>query len=101
MVTQRVRYDIEKIKKYIPRDILPLIINKSITIQNYDEFASYMKQIGASSKVVKSFLSISETVNESELDKLYQKGKIDYDDIKKCASIEEGKPYLRFSTFDE
>lgn len=101
VVTQRVEYNIGAILKYIPKYIQEKILSKKVVIKDYKAFVDYLKSINANPKIIKQFLTCEYDLNKKELEQLYETGVVDYEDIRKCATIIEGNPYIRFAMMEE
>lgn len=101
VVTQRVEYNIDAILKYIPKYIQEKILSKKVVVKDYKAFVEYLKTINANPKIIKQFLDCEYDLNKKELEQLYETGVVDYEDIRKCATIIEGNPYIRFAMMEE
>ena len=85
-------FDIDKLCKKFSKKIVKEVIRKRIIINEVDSFMKYMKEIGASPKVLKSFFEVQKEVDKEKLDQLEAVGLIDASDIEDCYEVEVSKP---------
>ena len=85
-------YNIDKLCKKFSKKIVKEVIRKRIIINEVDSFMKYMKEIGASPKVLKSFFEVQKEVDKEKLDQLEAVGLIDASDIEDCYEVEVSKP---------
>lgn len=95
--TTKVILDAKKLRKKVSKEVANKVINKRYEIVDFDGFKSYLKECGASPSIVKSFISVTEEVNQSALDQASELGEVTLDSIKDCFSIQKGKLYYRVS----
>lgn len=93
----KVEFDAEKLEKKLGKKISHSVITKKAIIYDIDGFISYMKEIGASPKKVKSFLEIQREVDKSKIENMSEVGDIKLSDIKGCYSVKKGNPYYRLT----
>lgn len=88
-------FDIDKLKKAVGKKLAKRIIKKQYEIVDIDGLIAYLQDCGVDPKVFKSFLNVTEEVDEDELDQLDQLGKIDRDVIKDCYTVHNDEPYFK------
>ena len=79
-----VDYDIEALSEKLPKNILPLVIEKHFEINDWDAFAKFLKRKGISGQEVRPYISITKNVNKDNLSKLYDQKKLSIKDIQGC-----------------
>lgn len=90
-------FDADKLEKNLKKSISKDIIIKDYKINDIDGFIAYAKECGMNPKVLKSFLSVTKSVDVNEIDSLEQLGKISIDDLKGCYTINKSAPYFTVS----
>lgn len=91
--TSKVTFNVNKLKKALG-DVSADVINKRYEIADIRGLIAYLKECGVDPKVFKSFLTISESVNEKELDRLFDVGKITKEQVTGCYTVKLNKPYF-------
>lgn len=79
-----VDYDIEALSEKLPKNILPLVIEKHFEINDWDAFTKFLKRKGISGQEVRPYISITKNVNKDNLSKLYDQKKLSIKDIQGC-----------------
>lgn len=79
-----VDYDIEALSEKLPRNILPLVVEKHFEINDWDAFSKFLKRKGISGQEVRPYISITKNVNKDSLSKLYDQKKLSIKDIQGC-----------------
>lgn len=93
--TAKVIFDIDKLKKAVGKKLSKRIIKRQYEIVDIDGLIVYLQDCGVDPSVFKSFLNVTEEVDEDELDQLEQLGKIDRGQIKECYTVQKNEPYFR------
>lgn len=83
----------DKLEKAIG-DLSKDVIIKQYQIIDMPGLIEYLKECGVDSKVFKSFINVSKTVDTKELDRLEELGKITEEQIKGCYTIKRQNPYF-------
>lgn len=92
--SNKIIYDLEKLKKDLSKETYKGIVDKKITITNEELLFKTLKECGIPSSEVKKFLSIEEVVNEKVLEQYLQVGKVEKKVIVKDSKVEKAKePY--------
>lgn len=79
-----VDYDIEALSEKLPKNILPLVVEKHFEINDWDAFTKFLKRKGISGQEVRPYISITKNVNKDNLSKLYDQKKLSIKDIQGC-----------------
>lgn len=58
----------------------------------------YLKSCGVNPKKFKSFLNVTKTVNQKEIDQLFLTGKLSEKDVDGCYTTEKKNPYYTVTT---
>lgn len=90
----------EILKRIIGRKRAARVIEKRYEISDFAGLVEYLKTCGVDPKQFKSFLTVSETVNEKALDNLFDLGElqdVDEADLQDCYTVELKPSYFRVS----
>ena len=79
-----VDYDIEALSEKLPKNILPLVVEKHFEINDWDAFSKFLKRKGISGQEVRPYIGITKNVNKDNLSKLYDQKKLSIKDIQGC-----------------
>lgn len=79
-----VDYDIEALSEKLPKNILPLVVEKHFEINDWDAFTKFLKRKGILGQEVRPYISITKNVNKDNLSKLYDQKKLSIKDIQGC-----------------
>lgn len=90
----KLEFDLVKLEKALGKELAKAVIIKRYEIIDVDGLVAYLKECGVDPKIFKSFLSISRSLNASELDRLADIGKITQDQVEGCYTIKKQKPYF-------
>lgn len=101
IVQKKVIFDIEKLKKKIDKKLLKKFIDKTYTINDFEGLVEYLKTCGVDPIKFKSYLQITENVNQKKLDQLSNLGVINEDDIKGCYEVKKNEGYIKFTEIEE
>lgn len=90
-ITERtdVKYNVEELKKKLSKEIQNEVIKKSYQVVDIDTLKSVMKQYGVPGSILKSCLSITESVDKTRIEHLYDSGHIKVGDIQGCYELKE------------
>lgn len=84
-----VRYDLERLKKRLEPKVLKEVIKKKYTVSDIDTLKSVMRQYGVPAEVLKACLEVTETVDNSRMDDLFQSGLFTVDELKGTFTLSE------------
>lgn len=90
-------WDIDKLKKKLDKKTIKKIITKKYTINDMNGLVEYLKECGVNPKKFKKFLTVDEELNEVELNRLYDLGEIDKEQVNGCYKIEMSEPYIKLT----
>lgn len=99
--TKKVLWYIDKLKKKMSKETFKKVILKKYTINDMKGLTSYLKECGVDPKEFKKFIEVQEELNEPELERLYETGKIDASEIEGCFTVNMGEPYIRITEVKE
>ena len=97
IISSKVTWDINKLKKVIPKKYRKSIIKKKYQVTDWQGMFQYLKDIGVDFDEFKKYLDCEEYVLESSIDKLIDLGYVDSDSIKECSIVETKEPQYRVS----
>ena len=91
---KKVVWNVEILKERMAKDKRKAVIKKEYAIADMDGLITYLKSCGVDPKKFKTYLSISESVDEKELNNLFNVGVITKSDIKGCYDVDMSEPYI-------
>lgn len=89
-----VEFNADKLEKALGKELARDVVLKRYEIIDFPGLVAYLKEFGVEPSVFKSFLNVTKTVDEKELDKLEELGKIDIEQIKGCYTVKQHNPYF-------
>ena len=89
-----VEFDCDKLERALGKELSKNVIQKKYEVIDMNGLIRYLKECGVNPKVFKKFINVSKFVNEKELDRLEELGKISIGKINGCYSIKHQKPYF-------
>lgn len=95
--TKKVTWILEKLKEKLPLKKQKHVITKMYTINDFKGLVEYLKTCGVEPKKFKKYIDVQEEVNEAELNRLYEVGKISRKEIDGCYTVEMGEPYIKIT----
>ena len=95
--TKKIVWLLDKLKKKLDKTTYNNIVNKTYTVNDIQGLIEYLKSCGVDPKKFKKFIDVEETVNEKEINRLYDTGKIKQSDVKGCYEVDMGEPYIRIT----
>lgn len=101
IVSTSLKFDAELLEAKLSKKLAKKVIDKTYTITDYSGFVKYLKSIGASPEVVKSFICVNKSVDVKTLDNLSNLGLITKNDIKGCYTINKKPAYYKVSFTNE
>lgn len=87
-------FDADKLERALGKHLGKQIIIKRYEVTDMDALIAYLKECDVDPKIFKSFLSVSKSVDTSELDRLEELGKISAEQIQGCYTVKRQKPYF-------
>lgn len=94
---KKVLWDINKLKERLGKECCKDIINKTYTINDIDGLIKYLKSCGVDPKKFKTFINVSEELDETKLNTLYETGAIRKESLAGCYDLEISEPYIRLT----
>lgn len=91
----------EQLEKKLGKELAKEFVDREVVIENWEEFMEYMKELGASPKEVKKFISVRKTVNKKALENAEKLGKVSVEDLKGCYKTTKKSSYLKISEVEE
>ena len=88
-------FDAEAVDKKVDKHMSSRIIQKEIVIDDWNGFTKYMKEMGASFKNIKRYISARKTVDRKALENADKLGQISLADLKGCYSVKKSASYLK------
>jgi len=85
--TRRMQYSVDKIKKHLDKETCNEIIDRTITIDDWDKLVSVMKEYNVPAKRIKNIITVQEKLNVDKLKEMYTTGDIDLNSLKGCYEI--------------
>lgn len=95
--TKKIVWFLDKLKKKLDRPTYNSVVNKTYTVNDMHGLIEYLKSCGVDPKKFKKFIDVEEIVNEKEINRLYDTGKIKQSDVKGCYEVDMGDPYIRIT----
>lgn len=90
-----VQWNIDKLMKAVGKQVSKSIILKRYEITDMLGLVTYLQECGVDPKIFKSFISVEESVDVKELERLEELGKISKEQLKGCYSVKCQKPYYQ------
>ena len=92
-----VNFKIDKLERVLPKDVAKKVIVKRYEVKDVQGLISYLKKCNVDPQVFKGFLNIIKHVDEKEIDKLEELGKISIKQIEGCYEVKKSNPYYTVS----
>lgn len=92
--SSKIEFNPDKLEKVLGKELSLNVIQKQYEIIDMNGLVSHLRDCGISSKVFKSFISVSKSVNVKELEKLEELGQITTEQIKGCYTVKSQSPYF-------
>lgn len=94
----KVIYSVERMEQKLDNGILNDILDKTITISDWDKFAKVLRNYGVPLVDVRSLLEVDKQVNERRLEQAIDLGVVTWEDLTGCYKIQNtSDPYLRLT----
>lgn len=88
-------FDVDKIKALLNKEERKLVIKRTITVNNWQGMFDYLKEQGIDFKEFSKFITITESIDEKQLQKLVDLGTIDEEEVKPHIKVKMKKPYYK------
>lgn len=95
--TKKIVWFLDKLKQKLNKETYKDIVSKTYTINDIDGLVSYLKQCGVDPKKFKTFIDVTESVDETKLDNYYNTGALSMKAIEGCYEVKLGEPYIRLT----
>lgn len=94
---KKVTWDLEALKKKLSKEKFMTVVNKEYTVIDMPGLVKYLKTCGVDAKKFKKFINVSETLDETKLDTMYETGKLKQEEIRGCYTVGMSEPYFRIT----
>lgn len=91
--TSKVIFDTSKLRKALG-ELASSVISKKYKIADMNGLVAYLKECNVDPKIFKTFLVVEEVVNEDEIDRLFDIGKVKREQVAGCYHVKKNKPYF-------
>lgn len=93
----KITWDLEALKKKLSKEKFITVVNKEYTVIDMPGLVKYLKTCGVDAKKFKKFINVSETLDETKLDTMYETGKLKQEEIRGCCTVGMSEPYFRIT----
>lgn len=98
VVTAKVKFDIEKLKKHISdKNIQKKVIKRKYNVVNWYGLFEFLKSSGVNFKEFMKYVDYKEEVDESALDKCVEVGEVDVSVVRLCSKVETKSRHYRLT----
>ena len=94
---KKVVWNTEKLKERLTKKLYKSVTEKTYIVNDMAGLVEYLKTCGVNPKKFKQYIDVEEIINGSEMDRLYDTGKINMEYIKGCYEIKYGEPYIELT----
>lgn len=94
---KKITWDLEALRKKLSKEKFTTVVNKEYTVIDMPGLVKYLKSCGVNPKKFKKFINVSETLDETKLDTMYETGKLKTDEIRGCYTVGISEPYFRIT----
>lgn len=88
-------FDVEKVKKKLSKEQLKKCVTKTVNLVDSQGLFNLLRDKGILFKEVKDFFEIKEEINQKAIDKMYDLGEIDKEDLSGCYEVVVNEPYYK------
>lgn len=92
-----ITWDLEALRKKLSKEKFTTVVNKEYTVIDMPGLVKYLKTCGVDAKKFKKFINVSETLDETKLDIMYETGKLKQEEIRGCYTVGVSEPYFRIT----
>lgn len=100
VVNKKIIWDVDKLKTKLDNDVFNEVIKKDYKINDMNGLIRYLKSCGVNPNKFKTYIDISQKVDNEKINELSEVGEITEKDIKGCYRIEYSSGYIKFSELD-
>lgn len=93
----KVEWDFEKLKQLLSQKERKLVIQKHYQVINWKGLFDLLKESGVDFKEFLKYVEVTETVRDTQLDKLIELGAVDEEEVKACSSVKLKGSYYRLT----
>ena len=101
VVSKKIIWDTNALKKKLNKEAYNKVVTKTYTINDMEGLIEYLKSCGVNPKAFKSFLTITENVNQKMIDDLGAQGDIDIKKLQGCYEVVENAGYIKITECKE
>lgn len=94
---KKITWDLEALKKKLSKEKFTTVVNKEYTVIDMPGLVKYLKTCGVDAKKFKKFINVSETLDETKLDAMYETGKLKQEEIRGCYAVGMSELYFRIT----
>lgn len=94
---KKITWDLEALRKRLSKEKFNSVVNKQYSINDMSGLIRYLKQCGVDPKKFKKFIDVSETLDETKFDTMYDTGKLKQEEIRGCYAVGMSEPYFRIT----
>lgn len=94
---KKIAWDLEALRKKLSKEKFTTVVNKEYTVIDMPGLVKYLKTCGVDAKKFKKFINVSETLDETKLDTMYETGKLKQEEIRGCYAVGMSEPYFRIT----
>lgn len=94
---KKITWDLEALRKKLSKEKFTTVVNKEYTVVDMPGLVKYLKTCGVDAKKFKKFINVSETLDETKLDAMYETGKLKQEEIRGCYTVGVSEPYFRIT----
>ena len=91
---KKITWDLEALRKKLSKEKFTTVVNKEYTVVDMPGLVKYLKTCGVDAKKFKKFINVSETLDETKLDTMYETGKLKQEEIRGCYTVGMSEPYF-------
>lgn len=77
-------YDVEALLEVLDESVTSQFIDRTRSVKDWSAFVAMCKRHGITPKELRPYISVSRSVNQEKLSKLYEKGVVSLSDLKGC-----------------
>lgn len=92
-----VTFDVDKLKKVLTKKQSKIVVKKHYQVNNWPGLLNLLKESGVEWKEFLKYVDVSESVDESALEKLVEVGEVDIEEIKDCSSANVKTQYYKLT----
>lgn len=94
---KKITWDLEALRKKLSKEKFTTVVNKEYTVVDMPGLVKYLKTCGVDAKKFKKFINVSETLDETKLDTMYETGKLKQEEVRGCYTVGMSELYFRIT----